>query len=49
MDQQIADGSLKIRQMTAAERKQWEKSDAEGRTRRSKRSGNSGPTRANRK
>jgi hypothetical protein len=49
MDQQVADGSLTIRQMTAAERKKWEKSDAEGRTRRSKRSGNSGSTRASRK
>jgi hypothetical protein len=34
MDEQVRSGSLTIRQMTAAERKRWEKSDAEARTRR---------------
>jgi hypothetical protein len=35
MDQQVRDGSLTIRQMTAAERKKWKKNpDAEKRPRR---------------
>jgi hypothetical protein len=36
MDKQVADGSLTIRQMSAAEKKKWEEADANGRTRRSK-------------
>jgi len=34
MDKQVAEGSLTIRQMTPAEKKRWEESDAAGRTRR---------------
>jgi hypothetical protein len=37
MDQQVREGSLTIRKMTPAETKAWEKSDAEGRTRRGSR------------
>jgi hypothetical protein len=36
MEEQVRDGSLTIRKMTAAERKKWDKADAEGRTRRSR-------------
>jgi hypothetical protein len=36
MAEQVRDGSLTIRKMTAAERKRWAKADAEGRTRRGK-------------
>ncbi len=34
MAEQVRDGSLTIRKMTAAERKRWAKADAEGQTRR---------------
>jgi hypothetical protein len=36
MEEQVKDGSLTIRKMTPEEQKQWEKADAEGRTRRSR-------------
>jgi hypothetical protein len=34
MEQQVQDGSLRIRQMTPAERKRWPKQDPDRRTRR---------------